>query len=188
MTLIVEDGTGKIDADSYTDLDYYRKYCTLRGYDLSQYTDPQLETQCIRATLGTDVDYDTRYIGRRYTPAQALGWPRLGAVGTVTGRDYDAPAMPQPLIDAVCERAWRIATGEIGHVHTDHSSDRVVLSESKTVEGVGSKSYTYADTKTVWTPSTSDQVVAHLRKMLRDVLDGSAGLTGIHQAPIKRCL
>lgn len=43
MALVVEDGTGRSDAQSYIDVTYLDGYALLRGEDLTQYTDAQKE-------------------------------------------------------------------------------------------------------------------------------------------------
>lgn len=76
MVLIVEDGTGLVNADAYTSVSAYRLYWADRGIDVTAETDAKIE-----AGLRTGADYiDTiaRYKAARLTAGQAREFPRLG--------------------------------------------------------------------------------------------------------------
>lgn len=76
MSLIVEDGTGKSDAESYATVAAFQTYFANRKIDVTA-----LDTATIEAMLRTSTDYMTGYYrlswkGERKTLTQALDWPR----------------------------------------------------------------------------------------------------------------
>lgn len=75
MALVVEDGTGKADAQSYASLEDVRAYATARGVTLSE-TDADVEALIIKAT---DYLESLDYIGTKNSATQALQWPRYEA-------------------------------------------------------------------------------------------------------------
>lgn len=79
MALIVEDGTGKTDSQTYVDAAAARQYAAARGIELSS-TDADVEVQLVSA-----MDYleaqRARYQGTKTKPGvQALQWPRTGVI------------------------------------------------------------------------------------------------------------
>lgn len=71
-TLIVEDGTGVANANSYVDLAFARSFAEGMGWLLSD--DDEAATQTL---LGAMPYIESRqYQGQRASPAQALSWPR----------------------------------------------------------------------------------------------------------------
>lgn len=75
MAIIVEDGTGKIDANSYATVTEARAYATARGVALPD--DSKVEAFL---TLAMDYLESKKYKGRQTYPdhPQALSWPRTG--------------------------------------------------------------------------------------------------------------
>lgn len=75
MALVVEDGTGKTDAQTYATVEDLKTFAPLRGIDLSEYDDPGLEVLLIKA-----MDYieskAASFKGHRANAIQALQWPR----------------------------------------------------------------------------------------------------------------
>lgn len=98
MALIVEDGTGKPDADSYVTLAEADAYCAKLGHAKWTGTDTAKESALVRACQYVDTRY--RFKGERLTVAQALEWPRSIADG-----------IPSRIKDAQCEAALRALTG-----------------------------------------------------------------------------
>lgn len=76
MALIVEDGTGKADANSYASLDDANGYHSLRGHTAWTGADEVKEAALVRATSYIDGQYGARWPGYRASGAQALDWPR----------------------------------------------------------------------------------------------------------------
>lgn len=81
MTIVTEDGTGKIDAETYisvTDADAYHSNRNNTAWSL-------LSTSIKEANLRKATDfmigqYRDRWFGRRFYTTQALDWPRIGVV------------------------------------------------------------------------------------------------------------
>jgi hypothetical protein len=132
MALIVENGTGLTDADSYISLAAFKAYADDRGYDYSAFAD-QLIEQKLR--LGTQyVDTIQRYKAQRLLATQALEFPREELYDwsglLVTG-------VPMRVKHATAELAFRALSGEL---YADLDRGGQVQSES--VAGI---SVTYKD-------------------------------------------
>lgn len=98
MALVVEDGTGKSNANSYADLATIRAYTLARGVDLSATADADLEVMVIKA-----MDYlqaqEGRYQGYRVQETQALSFPRYDVY--VDGFSIDSNEIPSRLVNAL---------------------------------------------------------------------------------------
>lgn len=70
MALIIEDGTGKIDSESYIDLAYLTAYATKRGLDITGIT----EANIIKAMDYFESAY--QFKGTKLVETQALAFPR----------------------------------------------------------------------------------------------------------------
>jgi hypothetical protein len=77
VTLTVEDGTGKPDADSYNDLAGVTALLAERGLVLPAGTTAENEAAARSATWYLDGTYD--FVGKIQYPTQALDWPRIYA-------------------------------------------------------------------------------------------------------------
>ena len=83
-TLVVEDGTGLANANSFISQSYFEIYSSERGRDLSPYSDENKITALIRASEYLSESFNWKGIrkkGRNYedgTEFQALAWPRYG--------------------------------------------------------------------------------------------------------------
>lgn len=145
MALIIEDGTGKLDSQSYASAATLTAYATARAITLTAATDAAKEALLIRA-----MDYieSQPYRGIKNTQAQALQWPRYAVFidGYLIGND----TIPQQLIDALCE----VAIGVDGGVNPLANEERAVKREAVDVIEVeymdGARDSTYlvaAETK-----------------------------------------
>lgn len=77
MALIVEDGTGKTDAESYASVAEADLYHSNRGNTAWTALTTAAKEQALRkATDYIEEAYRMRWAGYRYTEAQALSWPR----------------------------------------------------------------------------------------------------------------
>lgn len=87
MPLIVEDGTGIEDANSFVGLDEARSLATIRGIDLSS-DDEELSKQLVQSADRIN-SYETQFSGHRTFAVQALAFPRSNAFrfGAVMPRD-----------------------------------------------------------------------------------------------------
>lgn len=103
MSLVVEDGTGKTDAQSYVSLADANAYHTTRGNTAWTGTDAEKEAALIRATEFLDGRLFCRWPGLKYSTTQALEWPRIDALDS-DGEDI-SESVPAGLVKATCEAA-----------------------------------------------------------------------------------
>lgn len=146
MALVVEDGTGKDDADSYASI------VTADAYNLAN----QQDTDWIAADtdakekalrLGTqyeDNNYRGRWFGSRANADQSRAWPRVG-VTDIDGYAIEGDELPSKVADACVEAAIRSNAGislmpdidEPGTIKKERDKVDVIETE---VEYVGGKS------------------------------------------------
>lgn len=81
MALIVEDGTGLSDAESYNSVTEFRAWATAQGKTLTDSdTDAKIEEASRRAVVWQDTTFRPRFSGyKRNQRDQALECPRIGA-------------------------------------------------------------------------------------------------------------
>ncbi|ATH99537.1 DnaT-like ssDNA-binding protein [Alcaligenes faecalis] len=103
MSLVVEDGAGLPDADSYVSVSDADSYAVAMGHVswlATGVTEAQKETALRRATQYVDSRY--RYKNSKLNPDQALEWPRVGF-----------PWPVKRVTDATCELAVRALSGAL---------------------------------------------------------------------------
>ena len=80
MALIVEDGTGLSNAESYASVSFVTQYATDRGLVWSTAVEADNEAALRRATVWLDARYRNRFVGYKINRRdQALEWPRHDA-------------------------------------------------------------------------------------------------------------
>lgn len=127
MALIVENGTGIANADSYISVTDCDTYLANRGYTTWATLLTAEKENCLRRATGYMVQmYRLRWKGTRAQANQALDWPR----NFVEREDYTYPTLngstfiggyfyypdnvvPQEVKDACCELAFRAGSGEL---------------------------------------------------------------------------
>ena len=134
MTLIVEDGTGLPNAESYVSVADFDTYCTTRGITFTGSPDTTAKEVALRkATAYIDTRY--RYKAARQFTVKALEYPRAGLVDwsgmTITG-------VPSRVKAADCELAARALAGT--DLFSDDERGGMVKSQQ-----VGPISITYQD-------------------------------------------
>lgn len=143
MALIVEDGSGLTNAESYASVAEFKDYADKVGHDYTGYTDTKIEQALRRATTWLDARYARSFKGEQTKTDQALQWPRTGvwyrlfSVGAFT--------IPDKLKNALCEAAWRelvtpqslspdrtenVKRDRVGDVETEFRSQAVGLAPS----------------------------------------------------------
>jgi len=106
VNLIVENGSGLPNANSYCDLDYALEYCTMKGYTSWQsLSETQQKVFIIRGTEFIDNFYNWR--GRKGTSSQALSFPRLDLYDD---DQYLIHGIPEKLKKACLEAAFLNST------------------------------------------------------------------------------
>ena len=154
MAFVVEDGTGKSDANSYCTVEYadaYHADFTSSG-DWSAASEADKQAALINGTQYIDLAYGGRWKGYKAKgygdeDEQALDWPQIGNYDE-DGWPYDETIIPVRIKQATCEAALRSLKGDdlLGTV----TATEQVTSESVTVGPIsesrsyaGSKSYGY---------------------------------------------
>lgn len=165
MTLVVEDGTGKADAESYASVADADTYWTARsGTAWAALTTGAKEAALRQATEYLDAVYAGRWKGDRGSAAQALSWPRTGVV--VDGYALASDTLPVALARATFELAVRASAVEL---LADQSAQ--VKSEQ-----VGPIAVTYAD------GARQSVRYAFVDALLASLLDVSAGRVKVVRA------
>lgn len=109
IEFVVEDGTNKSDATSYTTVEFFRQYWENRGVDYSVKTDAEVQAKLNVATQYLDNLYTWK--GYKETGSQALEFPRDWLYDR---NGYDqAGVVPDALQKAVCEAAAYELDGKV---------------------------------------------------------------------------
>lgn len=111
MALVVEDGTGKLDANAYISVAAADAYFEARGNaKWAAATDPQKEAAIIDATAYIDLRWAGKIQGRGpVQPDQALMFPVIG----LCDRCLRGQLMPPTLLQATAEYAVRALAGPL---------------------------------------------------------------------------
>ncbi len=112
MPLIVEDGTGKADAESYCSVSDADAYHAARGVTAWAALDTTGKEQRLR--MATDYmlqTYRALWAGQRVTATQALDWPRYDVPRRDYGDYYPSNTVPAEVVRACAELASRVTVG-----------------------------------------------------------------------------
>lgn len=112
MALVVENGTGLSNADSYISVADADAYHLLRGNSGWTGDDAVKEIAIRKATEYLGVRYKRRWFGVKKTETQSLDWPRTGVVDE---NNYELPddELPVDLVRATAELALRSLQGDV---------------------------------------------------------------------------
>lgn len=111
MSLIVEDGTGLPDAESYASVAAADTYHASRGNAQWGTLPDERKEQLLRAATDYMAVYAASWSGTRQTAAQALDWPRDGA--EAFGYDVPAGTVPAQVANACAVLALKAAAGAL---------------------------------------------------------------------------
>ena len=113
MTLIVEDGSGKSDSESYISVADASSYHTARGNTAwaALATDALREAALRRATDYMRQAYRSRGQGYKVNEDQALDWPRYDV--EVEGYAIDSDIVPTEVKNACAELALRASAADL---------------------------------------------------------------------------
>ncbi len=109
MTIVVEDGTGIVDAESYVTVAFADAYWDARTHT-DEYTTWTAGTTALKegalreATAYLDSNWSSYYLGNRAGYLQGLHWPRTEAIDE---SGLPVPSLPLVLQHAACELAAR---------------------------------------------------------------------------------
>lgn len=121
MALVVEDGTGKPDAESYCSVSDADKYFADRGVtEWASRAAEQKEIALRKATDYIELRFSDKFIGFKATKGQALSFPR-----------YTVPEVPRALLRACAEYALRSGVGSLVADPTVDSTGLVVKSKTE---------------------------------------------------------
>jgi hypothetical protein len=119
-TFVVEDGSGKSDANSYcsvVDATTYNNNVN-QSTTWENATTSEQENALIVGTQYLDIEYARRWRGMKASSTQALAWPRAGGSDD-DGYTIDSDVVPEKLKDACAELALRVLLGDdLLGVHT----------------------------------------------------------------------
>lgn len=143
MSIIVEDGTGKTDAESYASVAQADAIISAHGLaaNWSALADEAKEAALRAATMWIDASFSHRFSGVRLYETQALEWPR-GFAAYARGVSIPSESVPVAVVKACC-----LAAAE--HVSSSaFAASQLVASESVGLgSGAIAKSTTYATPK-----------------------------------------
>ncbi len=109
MALVVEDGTGLATAESYISVaDAETRLGNLGDTTFTAKTTAEKEAALRLATEHIEQKYRQRWKGTRLFRAQALSWPRYGAI--VDGFDVDSTIVPDEIANATADLALKSLT------------------------------------------------------------------------------
>lgn len=130
MAIVVEDGTGKADAEAYCTVDFATTYHAAMGNAAWTALSNDAKEQALRkATRYMDARY--RFSGSKQTAEQALAWPRIGAMNQ--GWLVDEGIVPLPVQRACAELALQSTTTDLAPTG---APDGAVVSETVDVLSV----------------------------------------------------
>jgi len=156
MSLIVEDGTGLANAQSYASAADATTYHTAHGNAAWIGATADMESALVRATAWLDDAFYHRWPTCKMLSTQALEFPRLAAVDA---DGYALAPVPAALKNALCEAAL-VELVTPGRLATDDSDNGNIVAES---EGGMSRTYKKGGKK----PSDWPAIYAPLRRILR---------------------
>ncbi len=144
MALVVEDGTGKSDAESYISTADVTTYLTARrvATDFATWTAADATTKEIAVRLATqwlDARYHERWRGVKFSGTQALNWPRDSV--ELDSYILSASDIPQQLLDATAELALKETDGDT--LFADMADEGTVSSKAVRI-GLISESIDYS--------------------------------------------
>lgn len=157
--MIVEDGTGLANADSYASVEFADDYFSARG--VSKWSDLDAESKEQILVKATDyIDSVFQWKGKKLYESQSLRFPRMNL------RDYEGceiKGIPLCLKQAVCDAALITSEGAELFETAEHNGD--VVSETITT-----LSFTYSKNGSRSTTSTTlyDSINTKLRGLFVD--------------------
>lgn len=114
MTLVVEDGTAKANAESYISVTDADTYFANRGYTLWATMSTNEKEQALRRSTDYMLQvYRLKWKGSRASATQALDWPRGQVVLDDSGISYPGNEVPQEVRNACAELAFKAAGGDL---------------------------------------------------------------------------
>lgn len=155
MALVVEDGTGLTDAQTFATAAQLKTFAAARGQSVPS-SQSELEVLLMKAA---DAMRGLPYKGDRVSKTQALDWPRSGVC--IDGFDYASTEIPAELVNAQCALAIESQSTDLLPTRGANLSGAVLQ------ETVGPVSVTYADTGEIRNTPLVQRARVFLAKVLR---------------------
>lgn len=122
VTLIVEDGSGISDSNSYCDLDFALEYCVNHGYTAwLDMTEDEQKTYLIKGTSFVDNFYNWK--GYKRTSIQSLEFPRNGLIDN---NKTEVLGIPNNLKKACIEAAFINASSEANNLFVEKDANGAI--------------------------------------------------------------
>lgn len=151
MALVVEDGTGKTDANSYSEVTFADEYHSDRANtSWSSATAGDKEAALINATQYLDGRYGDRYVGVKANASQGLSWPRTEAISK-SGHRIASDQVPVAVQQAAAEaaltalsqtlepdlaRGGRVAKVKVGPVEQEYEPGASAQDQRPRIDGL----------------------------------------------------
>lgn len=122
VNLIVEDGSGISDSNSYCDLDFALEYCVNHGYtSWIDMTEDEQKVYLIKGTSFVDNFYEWK--GYKRTSAQSLEFPRNGLIDN---NRTEILGIPNNLKKAVIEAAFINLSSEVDNLFVSRDENGAI--------------------------------------------------------------
>lgn len=155
--MVVEDGTGLIDANSYVDIAYADDYFSTRGQ--TEWVDLETSQKEILLVKATDyIDSAFKWKGTKKSNEQGLNFPRINLVND---DGFTVKNVPLALKKAVLECAYLIKDGTELFQSTNENG-------AVTSEHIGSLSFTYDISQKVKDTTLYESINLRLRGLYED--------------------
>lgn len=150
LTLIKEDGTGRIDSNAYAneaDCDAYHEAHLYPSAWLAA-VQPQRDAALVMATRL--IDAEIRFNGYRLKQTQALQWPRASCLDPDGEDDLPVDAVPKAVIEATCELAREL----------------LIVDRTASPAGEGLKYQNIGTTQTGYSKDDTRPIISHVAQAL----------------------
>lgn len=153
----------------YGTVDGFKLYATYESYNVTSFTDQQINSRIDRSSSLLDSQYRARFNGVKPS-GQLLEWGRTSVVGTNSGFAYPDNTIPAQVENSTYELAYRNLMGDIGQIKTETGA---VTSESKSLVSGMNKAVTYSDRRVV--QSTTEQTFDYIDILMSDLITAQSG-------------
>lgn len=155
--MVVEDGTGLLDSNSFVSLEYADDYFTSHG--VTSWSDKQPEEKEVLLINATDyINNIFDWKGKKATPEQALNFPRTELY---TKDGYEVEGVPKQLKEAVCEAVVVLLGNK--QLYQSVNENGAVTSEH-----IGQLSFTYDVSQKIKDSTLFESINNRLRGLYND--------------------
>ena len=170
MAIIVEDGTGKSNANAYCDFATFSAYCSERGI-VHSFAQEQVEAALVISAKDW-IDGEHNFANYPLTNTQSMKFPRA----YTNQMGFVVYGVPSAIVLANCKAAWLELNGLLRVDLAGVSLNGVIESESSSLGGGLSESITY---KSGTSQAFSRVIPNDLKNLLSPYLEG--GFSGMRR-------